>query len=108
MQGDVMGFQAGKDMLSYNNTLVSAMNGLTPNDGATAYGVNAAELLSSVKTAINSVWVTEAKIVQKAFENSSEFVGPRSRFEEISLSIYGFRHLSNHFHWHIQNPLRNS
>jgi Ca2+-binding RTX toxin-like protein len=58
----VMGFQAGNDMLSYNkvNSLVSAMNGLTPNDGETAYGVTAAELPSTVKTAINSAWVTAA------------------------------------------------
>jgi Ca2+-binding RTX toxin-like protein len=58
----VMGFQAGDDMLSYNkvNSLVSAMNGLTPNDGETAYGVTAAELPSAVKTAVNSAWVTAA------------------------------------------------
>lgn len=58
----VMGFQAGNDMLSYNkvNSLVAAMNGLTPNDGETAYGVTAAELPSTVKTAVNSAWVTAA------------------------------------------------
>ncbi|MEK7345847.1 MAG: calcium-binding protein [Pseudomonadota bacterium] len=58
----VMGFQAGDDMLSYNkvNSLVSAMNGLTPNDGETAYGVTSAELPSAVKSAVNSAWVTAA------------------------------------------------
>jgi hypothetical protein len=57
-----MGFQAGDDMLSYNkvNSLVNAMNGLTPNDGETAYGVTAAELPGAVKTVANSAWVTAA------------------------------------------------
>ncbi len=58
----VMGFQAGNDMLSYTkvNNLVTAMNGFTPNDGETAYGVTAAELPGTVKSAINAAWVTSA------------------------------------------------
>jgi hypothetical protein len=36
------------------------MNGFTPNDGQSAYGVNAVELPGSVRSAVNSAWVSVA------------------------------------------------
>ena len=58
----VYGFEVGGELLTYNKvqTLVNAMNGFTPNDGQTAYGVNAVELPGSVRTAVNAAWVSIA------------------------------------------------
>ena len=58
----VHGFEVSGELLIYNKvqTLVAAMSGFTPNDGQTAYGVSAAELPGSVRTAVNAAWVTAA------------------------------------------------
>lgn len=58
----VYGFEVNGEVLTYNKvqTLVNAMNGFTPNDGQTAYGVNAVELPDSVRSAVNSAWVSVA------------------------------------------------
>jgi hypothetical protein len=39
---------------------VNWMYGFTPNDGESACGVNAVELLGSVRSAVNSAWVAVA------------------------------------------------
>lgn len=58
----VYGFEVNGELLTYNKvqTLVNAMNGFTPNDGQSAYGVNAVELPGSVRSAVNSAWVSVA------------------------------------------------
>ena len=58
----VSGFEVNGELLAYNKVqaLVTAMNGFTPNDGQTAYGVNAAELPGSIRTAVNAAWVAVA------------------------------------------------
>jgi Ca2+-binding RTX toxin-like protein len=58
----VYGFEVNGELLTYNKvqTLVNAMNGFTPNDGQSAYGVNAVELPGSVRSAVNSAWVSAA------------------------------------------------